>query len=205
MTFWRIVSQGSMVGFWNAMPTPTRSAPTCRPATKTSPSVGRSRPVTSFRIVDLPQPEGPTMATKSPACTVRSVQSSARKASLPAPKRTFTSSSWTMRRTVVVGSRRPSRQSASATQFRMAWVDGSNSRPRFWGSRPARTRSTICCRNSGAWGGRVLGIAEHLVRKHHRCPSKRANLNPSRTSWPDMDGSRGFRPIDPPSLVRVST
>ena len=35
MTLSRIVSHGSSVGFWNAMPTRTGSAPTSRPATKT--------------------------------------------------------------------------------------------------------------------------------------------------------------------------
>src|SRR5258707_6922943 len=41
----------------------------------------------------------------------------------------------------------------------MEWPLGSNSRARSSGLRPARTRSTICRRNSGEYGGRVLGIA----------------------------------------------
>src|SRR3954447_16500528 len=40
----------------------------------------------------------------------------------------------------------------------MEWPLGSNSRARSSGLRPARTRSTICRRNSGEYGGRVLGI-----------------------------------------------
>src|ERR1700730_1626847 len=40
----------------------------------------------------------------------------------------------------------------------MAWPLGSNSRASSSGLRPARTRSTICRRNSGEYGGRVLGI-----------------------------------------------
>src|ERR1700684_1533449 len=48
------------------MPTRALSAPPPRPATNTWPSVALSVPATSFRIVDLPQPEGPTSATNSP-------------------------------------------------------------------------------------------------------------------------------------------
>ena len=55
-------------------------------------------------------------------------------------------------------SRRPSFRSAWETQARMEWPLGSNSRARSSGLRPARTRSTICRRNSGEYGGRVLGI-----------------------------------------------
>ena len=55
-------------------------------------------------------------------------------------------------------SRRPSFRSAWATHARMEWPLGSNSRARSSGLRPARTRSTICRRNSGEYGGRVLGI-----------------------------------------------
>ena len=42
--------------------------------------------------------------------------------------------------------------------LRMDWPVGSNSRARSSGSRPARTRSTIWRRNSGEYGGCVLGI-----------------------------------------------
>ena len=55
-------------------------------------------------------------------------------------------------------SRRPSFRSAWATHARMEWPLGSNSRARSSGLRPARTRSIICRRNSGEYGGRVLGI-----------------------------------------------
>src|SRR5438270_399660 len=40
----------------------------------------------------------------------------------------------------------------------MEWPLASNSPARSSGLRPARTRSTICRRNSGEYGGRVLGI-----------------------------------------------
>ncbi len=57
-----------------------------------------------------------------------------------------------------ISSRRPSFRPAWATHARMEWPLGSNSRARSSGLRPARTRSTICRRNSGEYGGRVLGI-----------------------------------------------
>jgi hypothetical protein len=38
---------------------------------------GRRSPVASFMKVDLPQPEGPTMATNSPAPIFRSMSSTA--------------------------------------------------------------------------------------------------------------------------------
>jgi hypothetical protein len=53
---------------------------------------------------------------------------------------------------------RPSFRSAWVTQARMEWPVGSNSRARSSGSRPAQTRSTIWRRNSGEYGGCVLGI-----------------------------------------------
>ena len=39
------------------------------------PSLGRSRPATRLRMVLLPQPEGPTMATNSPGRTSRLTRS----------------------------------------------------------------------------------------------------------------------------------
>ena len=52
------------------MPTPLIGRVTFWPATVTSPVVAGSRPVTSFMIVDLPQPDGPTTATNSPLLDV---------------------------------------------------------------------------------------------------------------------------------------
>ena len=54
-----VVRQGISVGFWKAMPTPLIGPVTFSPATRTSPDVAGSRPVTSFMMVDLPQPDGP--------------------------------------------------------------------------------------------------------------------------------------------------
>ena len=41
------------------------------PSRTTSPVVGRSSPPSSWRSVDLPEPDGPIRATNSPASTVR--------------------------------------------------------------------------------------------------------------------------------------
>jgi len=63
------------------------------------------------------------------------------------------------RSAVVVPSRwRPSSRSACLTQLRIDCAEGSNSRARWSGLRPDRTRSTICCRYSAGYGGLDLGI-----------------------------------------------
>ena len=49
--------------------------------------------------------------------------------------------------------RSPASRSACATQLRIAWADGSNSRANSPGVRPDRTSSTICCRNTPGHGG----------------------------------------------------
>ena len=71
-------------------------------------------------------------------------------------------------------SRRPSFRSTWATHARMEWPLGSNSRARSSGLRPARTRSTICRRNSGEYGGRVLGIGS-TSGENSGCPPNRVN------------------------------
>ncbi|PSK95398.1 hypothetical protein CLV63_11558 [Murinocardiopsis flavida] len=40
--------------------------PASKPSTRTEPELGRSRVPSMCSIVDLPDPEGPTMATSSP-------------------------------------------------------------------------------------------------------------------------------------------
>src|ERR1035437_9851093 len=40
------------------------------PITRTSPAEGLAKPVIRFRVVDLPQPVGPTTATNSPRATL---------------------------------------------------------------------------------------------------------------------------------------
>src|ERR1700761_6712090 len=75
------------------MPIRALSASTSRPATNTWPSVAASVPATSLRMVDLPQPEGPTSATNSPCAMRKEVSASAVTWFLP-PKvtRTFSRS-----------------------------------------------------------------------------------------------------------------
>ena len=53
------------------MPASFTGASTVAPATMTEPRRGNCNPVASFITVDLPQPDGPTMATNSPSPTVR--------------------------------------------------------------------------------------------------------------------------------------
>ena len=79
-----------------------------------------------------------------------------------------------------LASRRPSLRSAAATQSRRAGAEGSNARAGSFGSRPARTSSTIWRWNSVGYGGRVLGIGKHLTRKRSRCPPNRGNLSQRR-------------------------
>ena len=54
--------------------------------------------------------------------------------------------------------------------------DGSNSRASSSGVRPARARSTICCRYSAAYGGLVFGIANAPPPQQDRCPRNRGNF-----------------------------
>ena len=56
--------------------------------------------------------------------------------------------------------RRPSSRSACTTQLRIACADGSNSRAKSSGVRPARTSSIIWRRYSGAYGGLDLGMMD---------------------------------------------
>ena len=52
----------------------------------TTPVDGCTSPLTSRRMVDLPQPDGPTSATKSPSAIRRVVVASAGTARSPRPK-----------------------------------------------------------------------------------------------------------------------
>jgi hypothetical protein len=66
---------------------------TSTPSMATRPAAGRSRPATTRRSVDLPEPDGPTSETISPAATASDTLSSAARA----PKRTDTPESETDR------------------------------------------------------------------------------------------------------------
>jgi hypothetical protein len=77
-TFCSVVRHGSSVGAWNAMPTILSGPATSRPSMTTVPRVGRLSPGGELHEVDLPQPEGPTIAMNSPS-PVDSVMSSTAK------------------------------------------------------------------------------------------------------------------------------
>ena len=69
----RAVRQGASVGAWNT------TAVSPRPGVRaTSPRLGASKPASSRMAVDLPQPDGPTRATISPAASARPNGPSAR-------------------------------------------------------------------------------------------------------------------------------
>jgi hypothetical protein len=81
MTFSTAVSVGRSWKNWNTTPTlrprqrastPSDASWTEAPATRTSPSLGRSMPPTRFSSVDLPLPDLPTTATRWPRSTARS-------------------------------------------------------------------------------------------------------------------------------------
>ena len=62
--FWKISAVGRSRGAIPAIE---------RPPIRTSPALGSTNPETAFRIVVLPQPEGPSSEKNSPAATSRSV------------------------------------------------------------------------------------------------------------------------------------
>src|SRR5688500_12588030 len=57
----------------------------------------------------------------------------------------------------------PSLSSACLTQYLIVPAAGPNSRARCAGTRPARTSSTICCRNSGVYLAPLWAIADSSV------------------------------------------
>src|SRR5260370_18155203 len=69
--------QGKSAGCWKTTPRSGPGPVIGSPASVTLPPVGRMKPANVCRRVVLPQPEGPTMQTKSPAEKARSIASSA--------------------------------------------------------------------------------------------------------------------------------
>jgi hypothetical protein len=61
-----VVRQGSSDGAWKAMPEIFSGPVTGWPSMRILPMLGIFSPVVSFMKVDLPQPDGPTMAMNSP-------------------------------------------------------------------------------------------------------------------------------------------
>ena len=103
MTFSSAVSVGKSWKNWKTMPTlaPRQAASLSSfiwsmrsPAIVTLPAVGRSMPVIMLSIVDLPEPDGPTMATSWPSSMSRSTPLSASNSSLPVLYVFFRSRSW---------------------------------------------------------------------------------------------------------------
>ena len=74
-TLCTIVRHGSSRSFCSMKPTLGFGPSTGTWLSRIRPSFGRSSPATRLRIVLLPQPEGPTMATNSPARTSRLTRS----------------------------------------------------------------------------------------------------------------------------------
>ncbi len=62
----------SSTGAWNTMPTDGIGRSTGRPSTSTRPRLAGRSPAMILSSVDLPQPDGPTMASISPRATWRS-------------------------------------------------------------------------------------------------------------------------------------
>ncbi len=77
ITLSSVVRHGSSVGAWKAMPTCLSGPVTFWPAIFTMPRVAGLSPVASFMKVDLPQPDGPTMAMNSPGATCSEMSSTA--------------------------------------------------------------------------------------------------------------------------------
>src|SRR5437773_1953187 len=77
-TFSRAVAQGRRVSFWNMYPMREPAPWPSMPATCVLPSAGARRPAMTLSMVDLPQPDGPTMETNSPSLTARLTRSRAR-------------------------------------------------------------------------------------------------------------------------------
>src|SRR5438128_942587 len=85
------LSQGKLASSWNTTPTPAgTSSPTGLPSKLTVPSVGAVRPASVSSSVVLPQPDGPTMVTNSPAARSRSSGPSAWTRPLPDSKTLLT-------------------------------------------------------------------------------------------------------------------
>src|SRR5580692_6252778 len=72
-----MLRHGSSKSFCSMKPTCGLGPSTDSPPSDTMPSLGRSRPATRLRMVLLPQPDGPTIATNSPSRTEKLSRSTA--------------------------------------------------------------------------------------------------------------------------------
>src|SRR5690242_10318844 len=71
MRFSRTVSHGNTEPCCEIMMPRASGLVRCAPSMTTSPASGRMKPASMLRSVDLPQPDGPTIATNSPSRTVK--------------------------------------------------------------------------------------------------------------------------------------
>src|SRR2546423_2588927 len=83
--FCRTVIQGNTEPRWAIMIPRRLGARTGRPSINTAPRSGRSNPASTLSRVDFPQPDGPTIATNSPAPTVKDMSSRADTSPSPVP------------------------------------------------------------------------------------------------------------------------
>src|SRR2546423_7278262 len=83
--FCRTVIQGNTEPRWAIMIPRRLGARTGRPSIRTSPRSGRSNPASTLSRVDFPQPDGQTIATNSPAPTVKDMSSRADTSPSPVP------------------------------------------------------------------------------------------------------------------------
>src|SRR5947207_12527409 len=88
------VYQGKSAGSWNTTARLGSGRSTRAPFMRTSPRVGRSKPATMLRSVDLPQPEGPRRAANSFTSTATSIAWSASTRRPRLTKSFHTSRSW---------------------------------------------------------------------------------------------------------------
>src|SRR5436190_48911 len=88
------VYQGKSAGSWKTTARLGSGRSTRTPFTRTSPRVGRSKPATMLRSVDLPQPEGPSRAANSFTSTATSIACSASTRRPRLTKSFHTSRSW---------------------------------------------------------------------------------------------------------------
>ena len=159
---------GNSAKSWNISPTErrsggteTRGPSTSRPSTVMVPSSGVSTPASMRRVVDLPQPEGPSRQKISPAAMRSEMPSTTRR---PAKRRTRP---WASRRGAARGA---------------AWGMGWNSR----GFRSGSGASTPAAAAQARRVGRGIGVASWW----HRGGSAPAPVRRGRAAGPGLGRAR---------------
>src|SRR6266849_2468441 len=88
----------------------------------------------------------------------------------------------------------PASSAACFTQFRIAWAEGSNSRPSSSGVRPCRTNSIICRRNAGGYARWLFGIVDAPFRPNHGVSTQPGQLHLHQTHTSTDMGCPPSRP-----------